>query len=60
VIVSMMTDRTKRQKRTQWGLCGSEISLVKDKEMLCTEHNATVCHRVMEKNLRNMGILHIQ
>jgi len=40
VIVSMMTDRTKRKERTQWGLYGSEISLVKDKEMLCAEHNA--------------------
>ena len=36
----MMTDRTKREKETQWGLYVSEISLVKNKEMLCAEHNA--------------------
>jgi hypothetical protein len=40
VIVSMMTAQTKRQKRSQWGLYGSEIPLVMNKEMLCAEHNA--------------------
>jgi hypothetical protein len=28
------------RKEQQWGLYGSEISLIIDKEVLCEEHNA--------------------